>query len=256
MRKGLGVTKVKAVIFDFIGTLASVKNYSLEASTLKLHRAIVEAGFRVDEEEFLRAYSRSHEKYRLIRYEDLVEVTNSVWISDALNCLGLHTSPEDVRVKTAVNVFFEDYLCSLELNPCARRVLVQLSKPYRLGLVSNFTYAPVIYAALRRLGVNRFFSAVLVSEDVGWRKPNMKIYQEALRRLGVKAQETVYVGDSPIEDVGGAASAGMITVFVPSQFYTLRDLHESRKKPDLVVKDNCELCRVFPEFVGKIRPKE
>jgi len=248
------MTEIKAVIFDFIGTLTSVKNYSLEASTLKLHKAIVEAGFSVDEEDFVRAYSRSHEKYRLIRYEELVEVTNSVWISDALNCLGFKTSPEDARLKTAVNVFFQDYLGSLELKHCARRTLVWLSKRYKLGLVSNFTYAPVIYAALRKLGVNRFFSAVLVSEDVGWRKPNRKIFQEAFRRLGVKTEEAVYVGDSPLEDVGGAAAAGMRTVFVPSQFYDLKDLRESQKKPDLIVKDICELWRVLAELARETGP--
>jgi FMN phosphatase YigB (HAD superfamily) len=242
---------IGAVIFDFIGTLTSVKNYSMEASTLKLYKAIVEAGFGVDEEDFLGAYSRAHEKYRLIRYEELVEVTNGVWISEALNCLGFKTSPEDAHVKTAVNVFFEDYLSSLELNPCARRMLVWLSRRYKLGLVSNFTYAPVIYAALRKLGVNRFFNAVLVSEDVGWRKPNKKIFQETLRRLGVKADETVYVGDSPVEDIGGAAATGMRTIFVPSQFYTLENLHDSHTKPDLIVKDICELCRVFPEVAGR-----
>jgi FMN phosphatase YigB (HAD superfamily) len=227
----------------------------LEASTLKLYKAIVEAGFSVDEKGFLEAYDRAHEKYRLIRYQELVEVTNSVWISDALNCLGFETSPEDARVKSAVNVFFEDYLSSLELNPCARLLLGQLSKRYKLGLISNFTYAPVIYAALRRLSVNRFFNAVLVSEDVGWRKPNLKIFQEASRRLGVKAEETVYVGDSPLEDVGGAAAARMRTVFVPSQFYTIDDLRDSRKKPELVVKDVWELGRVFPEFVRGMRPR-
>jgi HAD superfamily hydrolase (TIGR01549 family) len=164
----------------------------------------------------------------LIWCEELVEVTNSVWISDALNCLGFKTSPEDARLKTAVNVFFQDYLGSLELKHCARRTLVRLSKRYKFGLISNFTYAPVIYAALRKLGVNRFFSAVLVSEDVGWRKPNRKIFQEALRRLGVNAEEAVYVGDSPLEDVGGAASADMRTVF-SSQLYNLKDLRETEE---------------------------
>jgi phosphoglycolate phosphatase-like HAD superfamily hydrolase len=71
------MAETKAVIFDFIGTLASVKNYSLEVSTLKLHKAMVAAGFDVDEEDFLWASSRSHEKYRLIRYEELVEVTTA-----------------------------------------------------------------------------------------------------------------------------------------------------------------------------------
>lgn len=249
------MTHIRTVVFDFIGTLTSVNGYSLEASTLKLHKAIVDAGFGVSEKNFLEAYGQAHEKYRIIRYQELVEVTNAVWISDALNHLGFKTDPEDARLKIAVNVFFEDYLNSLELNPCAKQLLSQLSKRYKLGLISNFTYAPVIYAALRRLGINRFLNAVLVSEDVGWRKPNKKIFEEALRRLGAKSEETVYVGDSPLEDIGGAAATGMKTVFVPSQFYTLENLYESKKRPDLIATDICELHKIFPEFVKNIQGK-
>jgi FMN phosphatase YigB (HAD superfamily) len=229
------------VIFDFIGTLASVRNYSLEASTLKLYRAIVEAGFDVGVEDFLEAYGRAHEKYRVIRYQELVEVTNAVWISDALNYLGFDTIPEDACVKMAVNVFFEDYSDSLELNACGREMLMEVSGSHRLGMISNFTYAPVIHAALRKLGISQFLNAVLVSEDVGWRKPNRKIFEEALRRLQVAAEETVYVGDSPLEDIKGASATGMRTAFVPSQFYSLENLRESEQKPDLIVNDICEL---------------
>jgi FMN phosphatase YigB (HAD superfamily) len=240
---------VKAIIFDFIGTLTNVKNYSLEDSKTKLCRAIVEAGFNVGNECFLEAYSKSHEKYRAVRYYELVEVTNAVWIAEALNNLGFKTNPEDVRIKTAVNVFFEDYLNSLELRPCVKKLLSKVSTEYKLGLVSNFTYAPVIYAGTRELGINRFFNAVLVSEEVGWRKPSVKIFEETLRRLDAVAEETVYVGDSPLEDVKGAKAVGMKTVFVPSQFYSLESLYENRQKPDLIVKDICELYKKFPAFL-------
>jgi uncharacterized Zn finger protein len=47
------------VIFDFIGTLTYVKNYDLEASKIKLHRAMVESGLKVDSKDFLRAYSKA-----------------------------------------------------------------------------------------------------------------------------------------------------------------------------------------------------
>ncbi|MEM3641779.1 MAG: hypothetical protein QXH37_07665, partial [Candidatus Bathyarchaeia archaeon] len=106
---------IKAIIFDFIGTLTNVKNYNLENSKMKLHKALVDAGFNITTESFLEAYTQAHEKYRVIRYEKLVEVTNAVWISEALNNLGFKASLEDVRIKTAVNIFFEDYLNSLEL---------------------------------------------------------------------------------------------------------------------------------------------
>ena len=239
----------RAIIFDFIGTLTNVKNYSLEESKIKLYKAIVDAGFGISLEKFLDAYTQAHEKYRVVRYEKLVEVTNAVWVSEALNSLGFKTTPQDSRIRLAVNVFFEDYLHSLELRPCAKKLLEKVSRDYRLGLVSNFTYAPVIYAGLRKLCIAQFFNAILVSEDVSWRKPNIKIFEETLRRLDAKAERTVYVGDSPLEDIKGAKAVGMKTVFVPSQFYSLENLHESQQKPDMIVKNVCELYKKLPVFL-------
>jgi HAD superfamily hydrolase (TIGR01549 family) len=243
--------QIKAVIFDFIGTLTNVVDYDMESSKMKLAQAIIEAGFETSTEEFLQAYSQAHEKYRVIRYEQLVEVTNAVWISEALNRLGFNTKPEDMNIKTAVNAFFEDYIKTLELRPYAKNLLRKLSATYKLGLISNFTFAPVIYAGLKKLDINQYFNVILVSDDAGWRKPNINIFKEALGRLKVTAEETVYVGDSPQEDIKGAKAIGMKTVFVPSQFYTLENLSESKQEPDLIVKDLCELCKELPKLVNR-----
>ena len=240
---------IKAIIFDFIGTLTNVKNYSLETSKTKLYNAILEAGFNINAESFLEAYSQSHEKYRVVRYKELVEVTNAIWISEALNNLGFKTKPEDTHIKTAVNIFFEDYLNSLELRPHVKKLLTKVSTKYKLGLVSNFTYAPVIYAGTKKLSINQFFNTILVSEEVGWRKPSRKIFEEALKRLDATAEETVYVGDSPLEDIKGAKAVGMKTVFIPSQFYSLENLHESQQKPDAIMKDTRELYKKLPIFL-------
>lgn len=203
------------------------------------------AGFKVDAKSFLKAHIQAFEKYRVIRYEKLVEVTNAVWISEALNNLGYETTPDDPQVKTAINISFEDYLNSLELRSCAKNILKKLSRNYKLGLVSNFTYAPVIHAGLRKLNINQFFNAILVSHEVGWRKPHPKIFNEALKRLRVSAHETVYVGDSPLEDIKGAEATDMKTIFVSSQFYSVKHLSESQQKPDTILKDLCELSKTL-----------
>lgn len=240
---------IKAVMFDFIGTLVSVKGYNLETSKMKLYRSIVDAGFDVSQKDFLEAYSQAHEKYRVIRYQKLVEVTNAIWISEALNTLGFKTSPEDTRIKTAVNIFFEDYLSSFRLRKCARQTLEALAGDYKLGLVSNFTYAPVIYAGLRRVGISNFFDVILVSDAVGWRKPHAKIFEETLKRLGVAAEEALYVGDSPEEDIKGAKQLGMKTVFVASQFFPIKKLVESGQKPDAIARNMCEAKRKIEDII-------
>jgi putative hydrolase of the HAD superfamily len=140
-------------------------------------------------------------------------------------------------------MFFEDYVKSLRLRRCAKQVLQMLYEDYKLGIISNFTYAPVIYAGVRKVGINNFFNIILVSDAVGWRKPHAKIFEEALKRLDVKAEETLFVGDSPDEDIKGAKQLGMKTIFVASQFFPLKKLLESGQRPDAYARNLCEAGR-------------
>jgi HAD superfamily hydrolase (TIGR01509 family) len=227
----------QAIIFDFIGTLVNCRNYSMDKSKLKLHRALVAEEFDINLDKFLEAYDLAHEKYRKVRYGQLQEVTNAVWVSEALCNLGFKIDADDGKVKAALNVFFQDFIDTLELRVGAKELLRQTQSQYKLALISNFTYAPVIYKSLRKLEINSFFNVVVVSEEVGWRKPSGLIFQVALNRLQVQADQAVYVGDSPSEDIKGAKMAGLKTVFVPSQFNKLRDLHDSNQEPDFVAKD-------------------
>jgi len=241
--------RIKAVVTDYIGTLANARGYSMEASTLKLHKILTETGFETGLELFIEAYSRAHEKYRVVRYRRLREVTDAVWVSEALNNLGYEASAEDPRVKVALNIFFQDYVDSLRLRPYARPLIRRIAENRKLGLISNFTYAPVIHTSLRKLGISRFFNAVVVSQDTGWRKPHKRIFQDALKRLNVAAEDAVFIGDSPAEDIQGAKAAGMKTVFVPSQFYSLEDLSRTRRQPDVIVRSLNEIYKNFNEIV-------
>ena len=239
---------ITTVLSDFIGTLVELVGYSLEASEDKLYRSLVASGYTFTQQAFFDAYGQAHAKYHAVRYGQLVEVTNAVWIADALHRLGYPVTPEDRAVKTAVTAFFEDYVRALKLRPGARQTLAQLSRTYRLGLVSNYTHAPVIYAGLRKLRITRFFRAIVVSEEAGWRKPSLKIFEEALQRVGSTAGETVFVGDTPLEDIAGAQRAGMRTVFIPSQFKGLADLRAVPEQPDYVIEKLSNLLRILAEL--------
>ena len=239
----------KAILFDYIGTLVQLRNYSMERSKAKLHSALCEAGLSTDIDEFMDAYSKAHERHRLVRYEKLKEVTNAIWVSEALCNLHCNVTVDDSRLKSALNIFFQDFIGTLELRPHAKQLLKKTSENFKVGLVSNFTYAPAIYASLRKLGINTFFSAVVVSESVGWRKPHQTIFTKALRMLRVKPEEAVFVGDSPKEDIEGAMKVGMRTVFVCSGFSKLADLENCALKPDMIVQELPELCGKLSELL-------
>jgi putative hydrolase of the HAD superfamily len=98
--------------------------------------------------------------------------------------------------------------------------------------------------------MNTFFNAVVISEENGWRKPSSHIFQDALNKLLVQAKEAVYIGDSPIEDIKGAKQAGLKTVFVASQFNTLKDLLDSLQKPDFIAKDLQSISESLTEIIS------
>jgi len=72
--------KIKAVITDYIGTLAYARHYNMKESRAKLHKILTRAGFETRLDKFLAAYNKALEKYRFIRYSKLREVTNAVWV--------------------------------------------------------------------------------------------------------------------------------------------------------------------------------
>lgn len=244
----------KAVIFDYIGTLVNAENYSMDDSVTKLYCALTDQNFKMGKEKFLDAYAKAHEKYRKVRYEQLKEVTNAIWVSEALNNLGFQTEPDNLQIKTALNIFFKNYIDTLKLREGAKKLLKQAQSQCKCGLISNFTYAPVIHMSLRKLGISSFFCAIMVSETCGWRKPSKNIFNQTLGMLNVKAEEAVYVGDSPNEDIKGAKDAGLKTVFLQSQFNTTKNLVESGQKPNFIFETPNQICENLNKILEAVFP--
>lgn len=95
-----------------------------------------------------------------------------------------------------------------------RALLSALGAGHRIGLVSNFDYTPTAHLILERAEVADLFDVVIVSADVGWRKPSPVIFEEALRGLGVGPDRALFVGDRAELDVVGARGVGMPVAWI------------------------------------------
>ena len=95
------------------------------------------------------------------------------------------------------------------LFPEVRAVLEGLgSRGVPVGLVTNGE-GRMQRKKLRSLGIQDHFAAILISEELGLRKPQPEIFWEACRRLGSSPKRTLMVGDNPVADIGGALGAGL-----------------------------------------------
>lgn len=92
------------------------------------------------------------------------------------------------------------------------------SQGLKIGLVSN-GQTPFQEEKVESLGMSKLFDTIVVSEAVGFRKPDVEIFKLASDNLDVTPEECVFVGDNPVADIEGANNAGMYSVFVPTRRY-------------------------------------
>ncbi len=73
-------------------------------------------------------------------------------------------------------------------------------------------------AELNALGVGGLFGCTIVSGDYGYRKPDRRLFEMALKALGARPEQAIYVGNDMYHDVYGAQQVGLRTVFWPTQY--------------------------------------
>ena len=86
------------------------------------------------------------------------------------------------------------------------------SRGLRLAVISNWDRR--LPEILDSLGLTGRFSTIAVSAIEGIEKPAPEIFLRTLERLGARPEETLHVGDSPLEDYEGSSAVGMIPVLI------------------------------------------
>ena len=86
------------------------------------------------------------------------------------------------------------------------------SKGYRLFAASN-SFAHLQRSRLEQAGILHYFEDTFISMDIGYDKPDIRFYQEALRRANLQPNEVLMIGDSMTTDVLGAQAAGIDALF-------------------------------------------
>jgi 2-haloalkanoic acid dehalogenase type II len=93
------------------------------------------------------------------------------------------------------------------LFPDVHTTLEQLANRYQLGVITNGN------ADVRRLGLADYFQFALCAEELGVGKPDPLPFQRALQRAGVSAEQAVHIGDHPDDDIAGARTAGLRSIW-------------------------------------------
>jgi putative hydrolase of the HAD superfamily len=72
---------------------------------------------------------------------------------------------------------------------------------------------PSLNRILAGLNIEKYFNTVVVSSKVGYEKPNREIFEIAMKRLSVKPDRMIHIGNE-LNDVIGARNAGITPVLI------------------------------------------
>ena len=150
-----------------------------------------------------------------------------------LDAMGLDYGhvPKDRLMKTISEEFDRSFELgeNFQLYPSTKETLERLhSTGLKIALLSNCPawLGTARRNVMKRLGILKYFNAIILSGEVGVSKPKREVFEITLKEIGIENPgQVIHVGDSPFSDVQGARNAGLIPVlFDPQGYYSLENV--------------------------------
>jgi FMN phosphatase YigB (HAD superfamily)/sugar phosphate isomerase/epimerase len=237
---------IDAILFDMGGTLRRATNREFSEKVVICKKILELTGFESDPEDFARILDTRANAYRKWSKQELAE----------LNEIGFWTQwmlPELAVEKVSalavdLNQIWRNADRIYHVLPDAKETILGLFRAsYRLGLVSNTTSSVEAPNLLDDLGVAGCFEAVVLSCQVGIRKPRPEILLEATRRMGIPPERCAYIGNLPDRDVAAARKAGFTRTVILRDPKSPADLpQDAALIPDQTIDNLKELLVLFP----------
>ena len=230
----------RAVSFDLFDTLVDITGTGdFRSSTGDLHTALRDYT-DISHDEFVQVLRRVDREIHRPRFEQGIEVSSETRFGDVIEHLGVSASG---LAKRLAEIHMGVLQAQVRTPSHHVEVLRGLRHRARVGLCSNFTHAPTALSVLEESHLHAQLDAIVISVDVGIRKPRPEIFQAILEALGTAPEETLHVGDNLRADVGGAAAVGMKTVWITRRIGDVEAelAHYDGPPPDYTVADLREI---------------
>jgi len=222
---------IKAVLFDLDNTLIDFWKMK-RSSSEEAVRAMIDAGLEINEERGVKELFEMYEKHGMEDQGIFDKFIKRV-----------HGKLDYKILASGVAAYRRVKFGYLATYPHTRETLVRLKeKGLKLGIVSD---APVKQAWLRlaELNLTEFFDVVIAHEK-GKMKPHLMPFKKALKKLKLKPEQILFVGDNPQRDILGAKKLGMKTALAKyGQIFKA-----GRIKADFGLNDIRELSKIIKKM--------
>ena len=155
-------------------------------------------------------------------------------------CVLFENLGRDINALEANEKYQETLKKQSQLMPYAKEVCSKLSVSKTLAIVTNGIGATQ-KARMAKTGIAKYFSHIVVSEDVGFQKPDVRLFNEVFARLGnPNLNDILMVGDSLSSDMQGGINAGIHTCY----FNPTNQDSKTEVQPNYRIRDLRELINI------------
>ncbi|MCW5874993.1 MAG: HAD family hydrolase [Anaerolineales bacterium] len=238
-------TRFKGIFFDlgntllhFQGAWPEVMRQADEALLAHLRGQ----GFDLDGPTFLLEFRARLNAYYAQREAEFIEHTTAHVLKTLLADLG-HSDVALETLRPALRALYAASQAHWLLEEDTLSTLQALrAAGYTLGILSNAGDDDDVQTLVDKAEIRPYFELVLSSAACGVRKPNPRIFEIALERMGLQASETAMVGDTLGADILGAKNAGLYSIWLTRHADTPgnRD-HQDTITPDAKISTLSEL---------------
>ncbi|PVG82684.1 HAD family hydrolase [Nocardioides gansuensis] len=227
------MAELRAVIFDWGGTLTRWHDVDFHAESLALAQAVVNA----DHHDPSEITTRLHEAGGIVwgRSRDHQQ---SATIADLFTEAGLDHDPE------LLQAYYEFWLPHTPTDPEVRPMLEELREMgLKIGVLSNTIWPREWHVGFfERDGVYDLIDGDVYTSEIPWTKPSPKAFRAAMEAVGVDDPAAcVYVGDRLYDDVWGAHEAGLRAIHIPLSTIPADQVGHTEGRPDAEVRALREL---------------
>lgn len=246
---------IRGLIFDLNGTLIDILTNEWDDNVYRVVANYLDYyGVTVSPELMRDLYFELNKQQRRESREEFPEFDIGRLFREVIERFGNDSTHEmalerfEALAESTATVFRAASRYKLELYPDVAEVLAALNGRYRMAAVSD---GQTLWALpeLRSVGLAGYFPNLLVSGNLGFRKPDRRMFEWALNQLDLSAREVLFVGNDMYRDVYGAKEAGMRTVFFKSN---QGDQENHGAEPDYIIYKFREL----PEAIRFLNEKE
>jgi HAD superfamily hydrolase (TIGR01549 family) len=239
MTDNRGLPRFPYVMFDLGGTLIYFEGSWPDVMAESIHAVthlMRSWGYNLDARAFPEAYFDLIQQYYQKRSDKFLEYTSEHVLREALlahNC----PVPTDEQLQQALKVMYGVSQQYWRVEPDAIPCLEALrARGCRLGIVSNAADDADVQTLVDNAQLRPYFDFILTSAVAGVRKPNPRIFQDALAQWGAKPEQAVMVGDTVAADIAGANGVGIASIWIPRRQDT-PDNHSAARQhcPDATV---------------------